>query len=414
MNKGCLIGLGVMLLLATLGLGAYFSQQGDAEVKGLEVTKPEIKDIIKKTVATGTIKPRKEVLIKPQVSGVIDELYVEAGDLVEKGQRLARIKLIPSEVNINNAQSGVELSRIRLRDAKRELERQKEVFGKKLDVENARVNFENAKKEEERQRQLFEDGVISEQAYNDFKISKSIRKAEYENAQIVATGSLRQFETEVDIRQQEMEAAINNLALLKEGATKNSKQVSNVVMSTLKGMVLDVPLEEGSSVIERNNFNEGTTIATVADMNSLIFEGMVDESDVGKLKEGMPLEMTIGAIEKEKFKATLEYISPKGITEEGTVKFEVKAAMETTDKVFLRAGYSASGDIILDRRDKVIAIQERDMIFKGDSTFVKVKVDDDKFEKRLVKTGLSDGIMIEVLNGLDTTTVIQVMKNGEG
>lgn len=292
--------------------------------------------------------------------------------------------------------------------------RQKEVFGRKLDVENARVNFENAKKEEERQRILFEDGIIAEQTYNEFKVTKSIRKAEYENAQIVATGSLKQFETEVDIRQQEMEAAINNLALLKEGATRNSKQVSNVVVSTLKGMVLDVPLEEGSSVIERNNFNEGTTIATVADMNSLIFEGMVDESDVGKLKEGMPLEMTIGAIEKEKFKATLEYISPKGVTEEGTVKFEVKAAMTTTDKVFLRAGYSASGDIILDRRDKVIAIQERDMIFKEDSTFVKVKVSDDKFEKRLVKTGLSDGIMIEVLNGLDTTTVIQVMKNGEG
>ncbi len=414
MNKGCLIGLGIMVMLATIGLVSYFSQQGEKKVEGLEVTKPEIKDIVKKTVATGTIKPRKEVMVKPQVSGVIDELYVEAGALVEKGQRLARIKLIPSEVNINNAQSNVELSRIRLREAERELKRQKEVFGKKLDVENARVNFENAKKEEERQRKLFEDGIIAEQTYVNFKVTKNIRKAEYENAQIVATGSLRQFESDVDIRQQEMQAAINNLALLKEGATKNSKQVSNVVVSTLKGMVLDVPLEEGSSVIERNNFNEGTTIATVADMNSLIFEGMVDESDVGKLQEGMPLEMTIGAIEKETFKARLEYISPKGITEEGMVKFEVKAAMEITDKAFLRAGYSASGDIILDRRDKVIAIQERDMIFKGDSTFVKVKVNDDQFEKRLVKTGLSDGIMIEVLNGLDTTTVIQVLKNGEG
>lgn len=409
MNKGCIIALGAILLLTTAGLSYYFVQKSDDVVQGIKTTKPEIKDIVKKTVATGSIKPRQEVMIKPQVSGVVDELYVEPGELVKKGQRLSKIKLIPSEVNINNAKSGVELAQIRLKDAKRELDRQKEVFGKKLDVENARVSFEDADREEKRQKELFNDGIISEVDYNQFKVAASLRKAEYENAQIVSGNSIRQFETEVDIRSRELEAAIDNLALLREGATRNSKQVSNVVVSTVDGMVLDVPVEEGSSVIERNNFNEGTTIASIADMNSLVFEGNVDESDVGKLKEGMTLEMTVGAIENEKFGATLEYISPKGVTVEGTVKFEIRAAIRPSKDIFLRAGYSASGDIILDRRDQVVVIQERDLIFKDELTYVKVKTSDTEFEERSVKVGLSDGIQIEVLQGVDTTTVIQVI-----
>ena len=214
----------------------------------------------------------------------------------------------------------------------------------------------------------------------------------------------------MDIRKQELDAAIDNLQLLQEGATKNSKQVANIVVSTVEGMVLDVPVEEGTSVIERNNFNEGTSIAIVADMNSLVFEGKVDESDVGKLKEGMPLELTVGAIENEKFGATLEYIAPKGELEEGTVKFEVRAAIVQTTDVFLRAGYSASADIILDKKEKVIAIKERDIIFEGDTSYVEIATGDQEFEKKEVQLGLSDGIQIEVLNGLDTTTQVKVQK----
>jgi HlyD family secretion protein len=401
MNKGCLISLAALVLLATVALGAYFSQKSDKAEEGIELTKATIGDITKKAVANGSVKPRKEVSIKPQVSGVVEELFVQAGETVKKGQKIARIKLVPSEVNINNAQSGVDLARIRYKEALRELERQKNVNTKQLDTENARVNFENAKTEEARQRKLFEDGVISDQDYNRFKVDFNLRKAEFDNQQILSGNTLRQFEAEVDIRKAELDAAISNLQLLKEGATKNSSQVSNVVTSTVDGMVLDVPIEEGSSVIERNNFNEGTTIASIADMNSLIFEGMVDESDVGKLKEGMPLELTIGAIEKEKFAATLEYISPKGVTEEGTVKFEVRAAIKPSSDIFLRAGYSASADIILN---------ERDIIMRNDSTFVKVKTGDNQFEERAIETGLSDGILIEVLSGLDTVVQVQVLK----
>jgi len=410
MNKGCLIGLGVVLLLATLGLGGYFMQKSDQEEASVELTHAEIKDIVKKTVATGAVRPRKEVMIKPQVSGVIDELFVEAGEVVKKGQKLARIKLVPSEVNINNAQSSVQLARIRYEEARRELDRQKQVFDKKLDVQTAKVNYDNATQEEARQKKLFTDGIISETEYNRFKVDMDLNKASYDNQIIVAGNNLKQFEADVDIRKEEMEAAISNLQLLKEGATKNSKQVANVVMSTVDGMVLDVPVEEGSSVIERNNFNEGTTIASVADMNSLIFEGDVDESDVGKLKEGMPLELTIGAIEDEKFAANLEYISPKGVTQEGTVKFQVRAAIKPTSSVFLRAGYSASADIILAKKEQVVAINERDLIIKKDSTYVEVKTGDNEFEKRMLKVGISDGIYIEVLSGLDTLAEIKVVK----
>ncbi len=411
MSKGCGISLAVFLVIVSIGLGYYFYKKSVQDPVIYKTTKPEMKDIIKKTVATGSIKPRQEVHVKPQVSGVVDAIYVEAGAIVTKGQKLAKIKLIPSEVNINSAQSSVELARIRYKDAKRELERQKNLNKNKLDVEEAKLAYENAKQEHDRQEKLFSDGVISEQAYIGFKLDMELRKAAYENIRIQSDNSLRQFESNVDIQKQELQAAEDNLALLREGASRNSKQVANIVVSTLDGMVLDIPVEEGSSVIERNNFNEGTSIAVVADMNALIFEGKVDESDVGKLKEGMPLELTVGAIEDETINATLEYISPKGEDEEGAVKFEVKAAIQPRKDIFLRAGYSANGDIILDKRVNVLSVKERDLIIKEDSTWVEIALGDQQFEKRLVKTGLSDGIQIEILNGLDTTTQIKVIQN---
>ncbi|GJM34446.1 MAG: RND transporter MFP subunit [Saprospiraceae bacterium] len=409
MNKGCLFSFIGFLVLSAIGLVYYFSQQGDKTAANFETEKPVLTDIIKKTVATGSIKPRHEVQIKPQVSGVVEELYVEEGQMVTKGQKLAKIRLVPSEVNINSAKSNVELSRLRVQEAQRELTRQQGLNKRNLDVESARVNYENAVQEAERQEGLFKDGVISEQEYNRFKVDLELRKAEYENAKVSSTNSLKQFETELEIRQQEFQAATNNLALLREGASRNSKQVANIVVSTLDGMVLDLPAEEGTSVIERNNFNEGTSIAIVADMNALIFEGKVDESDVGKLKEGMPLELTVGAIEDKKFPAILEFVSPKGIDEDGTVKFEIKAAIQQTKDIFLRAGYSANGDIILDQVKQVIAIKERDVIFEEDTTFVEVEVAEREFEKRKVKLGLSDGILVEVAEGLDTTSKVRVI-----
>ena len=407
-NKGCLYGTGIFLFLLTAVLIFYFYKQQTTDPIKFESVKPEMRDVIKKAVATGSIKPRREINIKPQVSGVIDILYVEAGEIVTKGQKLAKIKLIPSEVNINSAQSNVELSRIRLNESKRELERQRGLNSKNLDIDQAKSSYEQSKLEEERNRKLVEEGVISEQEYRQFKLDLELKESIYENAKINSSNVIRQFETEVDIRSQELAAAIDNLQLLREGVTKNSKQVSNIVVSTVDGMLLDMPVEEGGSVIERNTFNEGTSVATIADMSNLIFEGKVDESDVGKLSEGMPLVVTVGAIVDTTFTAILEFISPKGVEEEGTVKFEIKAAIkDAPEDVFLRAGYSANADVILERKDQVVSVQERDIIYSGDTSFVEIKQGDQEFDRLQIEVGISDGMYTEVVSGIDTSTMIK-------
>jgi HlyD family secretion protein len=412
MKKGCLIPLIGFLVIATAGLVYYFVQQGDRATENLAVEEPALRDLVRKTVATGSIRPRHEVMIKPQVSGVVEELFVEPGEIVTKGQRLARIKLIPSEININSAQSSVELARLRVSEAERELERQRSLREQQLDVEDARVRLNNAQQEEERARQLYEEGVMSQQDYQQIKRDYELNKAALENAEVVAKNELKRFETALDIQEQELTAAINNLQLLREGASRNSRQVANVVVSTVDGMVLDVPVEEGTSVIERNNFNEGTSIAIVADMDNLVFEGTVDESDVGKLKEGMPLVLTVGAIDRLTFDARLEYISPKGVDDAGTVTFEVRAAVTPTDDIFLRAGYSANADIILERRDKVVSINERDVLYEDTGTFVEVESGDRTFKRQPVELGLSDGIYVEVVAGIDTTHRVRVQSGG--
>lgn len=408
-NKGCLIAAAILLILITCGIVYYFVQQNRFTDEETQTVKAEITNIIKKAVATGSINPRQEVNVKPQVSGVIDRLYVEAGELIKKGEKIARIKLIPSQVNINSAQSTVELSRLQVKNAERELARQRTVSSQNLDQQEARSAYDNAKVELERNTKLYEDGVISETDFNKFKLDADVRKSAYENAKITSGNMLSSFEADLDIRKQELNAAISNLQLLREGATKNSKQVSNIVASTLDGMILDIPVKEGASVIERNTFNEGTSIATIADMSNLIFEGKVDEADVGKLKENMALELKVGAIDDVKFDALLEFISPKGVEEEGTIKFVVKAAIkEYSDDVFLRAGYSANADIILDKRDSVIAINERDVIYSGDTTFIELVKGDEELDKIEVQLGLSDGILVEVLNSpIDTSQTIK-------
>lgn len=413
MKKGCFISTIVVVILLTAGLIFYFINQNKGVKVNTTLETPEYLDISRKVVATGTIIPRQEINIKPQVSGVVDELFVVAGDSIVKGTIIARIQLVPSQVNINQAQSQVELAKLRLQDAQRELERQRNIHSQNLDVQTAKANFENAQTEEARQRQLFEAGVISEQQYNQFKLDLDLSRNTLENAKISSTNSLSQFETQVDIAQQELNSAVSNLRLLREGVDQNSKQVANEVNSTVSGMVLDVPLEEGASVIERNNFNEGTTIATIADMKTLIFEGQVDESDVGSIDVGMPILLKIGAIPDAEYEAILEYISPKGIKEEGTVKFEVRAAVRQTGERFLRAGYSANGDIIIHKKDSVLAIKERDIIYEGDNKYVEVK-NGDNYDRKQIEIGISDGLNTEVLSGLDTTMQVKVQQENPG
>lgn len=327
-----------------------------------ETQTPTVTDIVKKTVATGALVPRQEVAIKPRVSGVLEKLHVQPGQHVEKDELLAEIRIIPNVVSLNQAESAVKA---------------------------ARIAFQNAQRELARNRSLFEQAVISE-------------------------AELGRYQLDYELKQQDLEAAESNLQLIKEGAARNSSKVSNHVRSTVAGMVLEVPVKEGESVIESNNFNAGTTVASIADMNDLIFQGRVDESEVGKLKEGMALDIKIGALEEQKFQGTLEYISPKGIASEGVIEFEIRAAIQGKPDVLIRAGYSANADVVLDRRQQVLAIDEGLLQFDDGKPFVEVEVGPQAFERRPIEVGLSDGIHIEVLGGIDAGTKIKKPQSGVG
>ncbi|GAB7088824.1 efflux RND transporter periplasmic adaptor subunit [Marinifilum fragile] len=311
---------------------------------------PEITDIVKKTIATGSVVPRKEIEIKPQgVSGIIETLYVEAGEMLKKGDPIAKIKIIPDMINLNSAESRVNV---------------------------AKINFEDSEINYNRDKALYDKKVISE--------------SDFQKTQLAFRNS-----------REELQAAKDNLQLIKEGVTKKSATATNtIIRSTIEGMILDIPIKEGNSVIQSNTFNDGTTVAIVADMGEMIFQGKVDETEVGKINQGMNLKLTIGAIEDVKFDANLEYISPKGVEENGAIQFEIKASVKLNDKYFIRSGYSANAEIVLDKREKVLAINESLLEFENDSTFVEVETSPQEFERRFIKTGLSDGINIEVLDGI--------------
>lgn len=343
----------IFILVVILGVfifTIYFLyNKSQAKPVVFETTTPFITNIVKKTVATGSVVPRKEIEIKPKISGIVEDIYVEEGNMIKKGELIAKVTIIPNMVNLNNAESR---------------------------VNRAKIALKNAKKNYNRQKELFDQNVISA---TDFET----------------------YELEYNTTIEELASAENNLLLIKEGQTKNTGTPTNtLIRSTINGMVLDIPVEIGNSVIESNTFNDGTTVAIIADMGEMVFEGQVDESEVGKIKEGMGLILTIGAIEEVKFDAALEHISPKGVEENGAIQFEIKAAVNLIDTIFVRAGYSANADIVLDKRDSVLAINESLLKFENDSAYVEIETEPQTFKKRFIETGLSDGINIEVISGL--------------
>ena len=349
--------LGIIVLLGGFGYVMYFLwNKSKEEPVVYETQSPITTTIVNKTVATGSVVPRKEIEIKPQVSGIIDELFVEEGDEIKKGDLMARIRIIPNMINLNNAESRVTKSKIAMQDAKRNFDRMVDLYKK---------------------------GVIAKKEFESYEIA-------YDNAK------------------EELQNAEDNLALIKEGQLKKSGAPTNtLVRSTISGMVLDIPVEIGNSVIESNNFNDGTTIATVADMGDMIFKGKIDETEVGKIHVGMPLILTIGAIDETKFDATLTKISPKGVEENGAVQFEIEADVNLKRDEFIRSGYSANADIVLDKVEDVLAIPEALLQFEDDKTFVEVETGDQKFEKTYITTGLSDGINIQIKGGIDKDAKIK-------
>lgn len=355
MKKFFLMLLGIGVLAVFIGTTVFLYRKSQEEPVTYQTAKPFVTDIVRKTVATGKIVPRKEIAVKSRVPGVIEEVYVEAGQKIVKGDLIAKIELLPDLAFLSNAES---------------------------ELERARINLINAKRDYERQQVLFRDKLISELDFN-------------------------RFELQYRLADEVVKAAENNVALIRDGASKASGMVSNEVQATVSGVLLDVPVKEGGFVIQSNTFNEGTTIATIANMEDMIFEGRVDESEVGKLREGMPLELRVGAIGDPRFAAHLEYIAPKGFEDQGTIKFEIRAAVNLSEDTFLRAGYSANADIVLERRDQVLAINEANLIVDGNKTFVEIESGPQQFVKREVVVGLSDGINIEIISGLQEAESIK-------
>ena len=351
---------GIALVLIIGGSFLYLYKKSKAKPVTFKTESAEIADITKKTVATGSIVPRREVEVKPKVNGVLSELYVEAGKIVKQGDPLGKISIIPDAMQINQAESSVRTAQIALDNAKRELDRNEA---------------------------LFRQGVV-------------------------ADAELQRFRTDHALRQQEARAASSHLELAREGQARGQGKSSTlIVTATAAGMVIDVPVKEGFSVIQANNFTPGTTIAVIADMDDMIFDGRVDEAEVAKLRPGMKLAIAVGALEDDPLEGKLESIAPKGREIDGAIQFGIKAAVTNKDRIEIRAGYSANADIVLEDQKQVLAIREALVQYDNGKPFVEIETAPQTFVKKDVKLGLSDGIKVEVVSGVALGDRIKIPDN---
>lgn len=359
----------MMALAAVVFIGTFVFLYIKSQPKPVEYNEfePKQMDIRKTTVVTGKIEPRNEVNVKPQISGIITEILKEAGQKVEAGEVIAKVKVIPDMSSLSAAQARVRLAGINERQARTDFEREKA---------------------------LFDNGLVSADEYD--KIAQALRQAREESA-----------------------AAQDNLEVVRDGVSKtNASASSTLIRSTVTGLILDIPVKVGNSVILANTFNDGTTIATVANMNDLIFRGNIDETEVGRLTTGMTMKITIGALQDLKFDARLEYISPKATDQNGANQFEIKAAVNLpTSSEQIRSGYSANAEIVLAEARGVLSVPESAIEFSGNDTFVYVVKGSGKektYERRKVTTGLSDGINIEIRSGLKKGETVRGPKKVAG
>ena len=363
MKKYSKLIIAVIIALIFIGTFVFLWQKSQPKEVVYNEFTPAVNDLRKTTIITGKIEPRNEVYVKPQISGIITEILKEAGDYVQAGEVIAKVKVIPDMGSLSNAEA-----RVRLAD----------------------INLEQAKVDYDREKNLYDQKLVSADEFD--KVSQQLRQAKHE-----------------------LSAATDAFQVVRDGFSKsNASASSTLIRSTISGVILDIPVKVGNSVINSNTFNDGTTIATVANMNDLIFRGNIDETEVGQLTMGIPLKITIGALQDMTFDAALEYISPKATETNGANQFEIKAAVKlsatTPDgspsgKDKIRSGYSANAEIVLAKADKALTIPESAIEFSGDSTFVYVLVDsvnEKNYERRHIETGLSDGVNIEVKKGLTT------------
>jgi len=364
MRKGVTITILIFIAIVFFGALYYLYAKNQESPLVFETEKPETKTIVKNTIATGNIVPDEEVLIKPNISGIIEVVYIKAGESIKAGDMIAKIKVVANVSNLSSSQNQVQTSKI-------ELDNQQKLFN--------------------RQKTLFDKGVISAN--------------EFQAAEVAFTQAKQNYN-----------AARQGLDIVRTGTSSGLGSYANtIIRSTVNGMVLDVPVKVGNQVIESNNFNEGTTIASVADVGRMIFVGKVDESEVGKIKVNLPIEITVGAIENKKFDAVLTDIAPKGKTENGAIQFEIKAKLTNRDDTFIRAGLSANASIILEKAEKVLAIKEALVQFdpKTEKPFVEIETGEQKFERKDVELGVSDGIYVQIKSGVKASDKIKIWNQGQ-
>lgn len=370
MKKYLKLFIAALVALVFVGTFVFLWWQSRPQPEVYEEYVAEVKDIVKSTVVTGKIEPRDEVNVKPQISGIITDIYKEAGEMVQAGEVIAKVKVIPDMQQLSSAQARVRL---------------------------ANVNAAQAKVDYDREHALFEKGYVSADEFD--KVAQAYRQA-----------------------REEVTAANDQLQVVRDGVSRsNASASSTLIRSTISGLILDIPVKVGNSVILSNTFNDGTTIASVANMGDLIFRGNIDETEVGRLVQGMPMSITIGALEDVRMEARLEYISPKAVESNGANQFEIKAAINLKELSSrnLKSGYSANAEIVLAEARQVLSVPEGAVEFVGDSAFVYVlkggskpveKQADgtavratggkDDYARVPVVTGLSDGLYVEIKRGL--------------
>ena len=355
-------GIGAIILGFLFSM-AYYIKTNSRSAITYETSKLSKQTIEEKIVATGSVVPEDEVNIVPQISGIIDEIFVEEGDEVVAGDLLAKIKVVPNEQSLNSAEGR---------------------------VKTARIVLNNSTKEFERNKKLFDKGVISEQDFNS-------------------------VELRYNQDQQNLENALSDLQIIRLGSVGGSALTNTNVRSTVSGTVLQVPVKEGDQAIEANTFNPGTTIATVADLNKMIFEGRVDEGEVGKLEIGMDLKISLGAIEEKEYDAKLTLIAPKGIEVAGAIQFKIEGEVFLDDEYVVRAGYSANATIITDVKKDILSINESLLQFDNSTKkpFVEVQISGQKFERKDIELGISDGVYAEVLGGVSESDNIKIWNKTE-
>ena len=359
-TKYLIIGFLVFGLLFSV---AYFAKTNSKSAITYETEQLSKKTIEKETVITGKIIPEDEVEVKPQIGGIIDRIYVKEGDQVSSGDLIARIKVVPNEQNLNAAKGRLKKAQIALATRGKDFERNKKLYDK---------------------------GIIANAEYISIELQYNQAKQDVLNAK-------------------------TDLQIIREGSVGGSSAANTNIRATVSGTVLEIPVKEGDQVIESNNFNSGTTIAAIADLSKMIFEGKVDEAEVASLRIGTALKVSLGAIEDQELSANLKFIAPKGTEEQGAVQFKIEADMVLNDSIVVRAGYSANASIILDRKEDVLALREALIQFdrKTQEPYVEVMVEDQKFERREVKLGIADGIYVEILEGIEQEDAVKVWNRTE-